>query len=163
MNKNLFLIALALLMSVSAVFAQKRAVSGAPTGYNTAAGLRVDFGDGSSGVGPNIKHFFTPNGAVDASLLFWDGGVSIEAQYQYNASIRNANGLAWYVGVGPSFGFPEGEDSKTLISIVPVIGLEYTIPGAPLNMGLDWRPHFTVSPSTHTTAGRFGLSVRYTF
>ncbi|MGX5687596.1 hypothetical protein [Arcticibacter tournemirensis] len=156
-RKLLSLIVVSLCLSTS-LFAQSRA-SG--TSYRTAAGLRVDVGDGSTGVGFNVKHFFTTTGALDASLLFFEGDVvGLEAEYEYNANIPNAPGLKWYAGLGPQLLF--GNDD-TAIAIRPVVGLEYKIPNVPLNFGFDWRPMFVVSPDTDTNAGRFGLSFRYAF
>lgn len=131
------------------------------TSYKTAAGLRVDIGEGSTGVGFNVKHFFTPTGAVDASLLFFEGDlVGLEAEYEYNAPIPNAPGLKWYAGLGPQILFG---DNDTGFGIRPVVGMEYKIPNVPLNFGFDWRPLFLLSPNTDTMPARFGLSFRYAF
>ena len=41
--------------------------------YKTGAGVLVDFGDGSTFVGPHVKHFFKANHAGEFSVLFADG------------------------------------------------------------------------------------------
>lgn len=158
MKTKLSAILLLLTCLASFSYAQSRA-SG--SSYRTAAGLRVDLGDGSTGVGFNVKHHFTQTGAVDASLLFFEGDVvGLEAEYEYTAPIQNAPGLKWYAGLGPQILFG---DNDTGIAIRPVAGLEYKIPNVPLNFGFDWRPMFLVSPDTDTQAARFGLSFRYAF
>ncbi len=139
-------------------YGQKRA---ATNGYRTAVGLRLDLGDGGTGVGPNVKHFFNANSAIDGALLFYDGGISLEADYEYNQPIAGAAGLNWYVGVGPELLFPEHGD--TGFAIRPNVGLEFTPPTVPLNFGFDWRPRFLLTPDSDTNAGRFGLSIRYAF
>lgn len=158
MNKKFTLVIIAALVCLSTYsFGQRRA---AGNSYKTAVGLRVDFGEGRSLVGPNIKHFFTANSAIDASVLFVDGLTTLEADYQYNAPIAGAPGLNWYVGVGPEVLFWKGD---TGFAIRPSAGLDFTIPSTPLNLGFDWRPRFLLSPTSDTDAGRFGFALRYAF
>ena len=127
--------------------------------YTTAAGMRVEFGDGGTGFGFNGKHFLTENNAIDASLIFFDGGVvGLGGEFQYNAPINNANGLQYYAGLGPNFLFGKG---STAIQLRPVLGLDYKIDTAPIGFAFDWRPMFTLNNGTDFNAGRFGLSVRY--
>jgi len=129
--------------------------------YKTALGMRIDAGDGSTGVGFNVKHFFTRNGAVDANLIFFDGNVvGLGAEYQYNAPVAGAAGLDWYIGAGPNFLF--GKHS-TAVQIRPTVGLDFKIPTAPIDFAFDWRPMFTLNQGTEFTAARFGISLRYAF
>lgn len=129
--------------------------------YKTALGMRIDAGDGSTGVGFNVKHFFTRNNAVDANLIFFDGNVvGLGAEYQYNAPIEGAKGLDWYLGVGPNFLFG---NHATAVQVRPVAGLDLKVPGAPLDFAFDWRPMFTINQGGHVTAARFGISLRYAF
>jgi hypothetical protein len=129
--------------------------------YKTALGMRIDAGDGSTGVGFNVKHFFSSNGAVDANLIFFDGNVvGLGAEFQYNDRITGAKGLDWYVGIGPNFLF--GKHS-TAVQLRPTAGLDFKVPGAPLDFAFDWRPMFTLNQGTEFTAARFGISLRYAF
>ena len=158
MKKTLLFILALLTFSTTATFAQEKS-SG--TGYKNAVGLRIDLGQGTTGFGPNFKHQFGNNQAVDASLLFFEGDiVGLGAEYQYNAPVQNAAGLLWYAGIGPQLLF--GNDN-TSVGLRPVAGLEYKIPNVPLNFGFDWRPLFVLTPDTDVTAGRFGLSLRAAF
>lgn len=130
--------------------------------YQTALGLRIEAGDGTTGVGFNAKHFFTRNNAIDANLIFYNGDViGLGAEYQYNAPIAGVQGLDWYLGVGPNFLFGDG---NTYIQIRPVAGLDYKIPAAPIDFAFDWRPAFTLnSDFDSVNAARFGISIRYAF
>ncbi|MBE7177831.1 MAG: hypothetical protein INR69_15600 [Mucilaginibacter polytrichastri] len=133
--------------------------------YENAVGLRVEFGTGSAGVGPNFKHFFSEHDAIDASLLFYEGAIAIGGEYQYHLPVTGADGLAGYFGLGPQIGFATGKYSSddVAIAISPVAGLDYKIPGAPIAVAFDWRPRFLVTPDTEFTAARFGLTARFTF
>ncbi|ETZ21244.1 hypothetical protein N824_29290 [Pedobacter sp. V48] len=129
--------------------------------YKTALGMRIDAGDGSTGVGFNVKHFFSRNGAVDANLIFFDGNVvGLGAEFQYQAPIAGARGLDWYLGVGPNFLFGK---HATAVQLRPTAGLDFKIPNAPIDFAFDWRPMFTLNQGTEFTAARFGISLRYAF
>ncbi len=69
--------------------------------YKTGAGILVDAGDGTTFVGPHVKHFFSTHNALEGSVLFGGGATAVQALYQYNKAIPGAKGLAWYVGMGP--------------------------------------------------------------
>jgi hypothetical protein len=130
--------------------------------YKTALGLRIDAGDGSTGVGFNAKHFFTRNSAIDGNLIFFDGDViGLGAEYQYNAPVTGVKGLDWYLGVGPNFLIG---DHSTAVQIRPVAGLDLKVPGAPIDFAFDWRPMFTLNNDYDSVnAARFGISIRYAF
>lgn len=155
MKKLLFtLLSCAGLLALTSTMAQAQ-------NYKTALGLRIDAGDGTTGVGFNVKHFFTRNNAVDANLIFFDGDViGLGAEYQYNAPVTGAKGLDWYVGVGPNFLFG---DHATAVQIRPVAGLDLKIPNAPIDFAFDWRPMFTLTQGADVNAARFGISIRYAF
>lgn len=154
MKKLLFtLIGCAALLTFSSNMAQAQ-------NYKTGLGMRIDAGNGT-GVGFNVKHFFTRNNAIDASVVFFEGDVvGVGAEYQYNAPIQGASGLDWYVGVGPNFLFAKG---YTAVQIRPVAGLDFKIPSAPIGFAFDWRPMFTINHGGDVDAGQFGISVRYAF
>ncbi len=130
--------------------------------YKTGAGLAVDFGDGATLAGPHIKHFFNANGAVNAELLFGNSVTYIQGMYQHHGQIKDAGGLKWYAGVGPSIALYKGGSSFYLM---PMAGLDLKIPSAPLSASFDWRPRLYLGDSagSNFTAGRFGLGFRYTF
>jgi hypothetical protein len=115
--------------------------------YRTAGGLMIDIGDGTTLVGPTVKHFFTGENAIAGSLLFGNNFTVLSAEYSYNKPIQGAEGLNWNIGVGPQL----------------ALGLEFKIPSAPLALGFDWRPLWHVDHGSNFTAGRFGLTFKYVF
>lgn len=128
--------------------------------YKTSLGLSVDFGDGSTMVGPAVKHFFDKNNAGQAEVVFGDHFTKLQLMYTYNQGISGARGLDWYVGVGPALGFAKGGDTQ--FAIVPMAGLEYKINGAPIAFSFDWRPNFWLSNGGDSNVGRFGFGLKFT-
>lgn len=129
--------------------------------YKTAAGLAIDFGDGSTLVGPHIKHFFNANGAVEGDLLFANGATFIQALYLYHGDIKGAKGLRWDIGVGPGVAIGK-HDTNFLVR--PNAGLDYKISGAPLGVSLDWKPAWTFFDGGNDfNAARFQIGFRYIF
>lgn len=157
MKRLLLAIVFGVVLAASSSEAQAQ-VNG--SSYKTAGGLRIDVGDGASGFGLNVKHFLTSTGAIDANLIFFDGGaVGLGGEYQYNGNVNGASGLKYYAGIGPNFIFG---NNNTEVQIRPVLGLDYKIMNAPLNFAFDWRPSLTVTDGP-SEAGRFGISVRFAF
>lgn len=159
MKKNLLvgLVVLFILGSSAKVSAQKSANG---RDYNTAIGLGLDFGDGSTLVGPSIKHFFTEHNVGQAEIMFGNHLAVLQAFYQYHKEFESAEGLKWYAGVGPSIVLYSGGSD---FAIVPMAGLDYKITDAPLSVSFDWRPRFTLTHNSGFTAARFGLGFRYAF
>lgn len=129
--------------------------------YNTGVGVLFESGDHTSYVGPHVKHFFSGNNAGEFAVLFADHRTKIQALYQYNREFAGANNLMWYLGVGPAVSF--GND-VTAFHIVPVAGLDFKIPGAPLDLSVDWRPSMDFyDGGSDFAGGRFGAGLRFTF
>lgn len=128
--------------------------------YRTGAGLFIDFGDGRTFVGPHIKHFFSPNNAGQAMILFGGNTTIIGAEYSYNQGIAGARGLSWYVGIGPQAGI---RDENSYFLIRPLTGLEFKIPTAPLAASFDWRPAWRLNDNSDFNPGRFGIAFKFTF
>jgi len=150
---------IALFCSTMALFSGK---TYAQEQYKTAAGLLIDMGDGVTLVGPHIKNFFTANHGGEGAVLFGNDLTVLQAQYQYHQQVTNANGLQWYLGVGPSFIF--GDNSDTEVSLVSSLGLDYKITNAPLSLSFDWRPRMMFyDGDSDFLPGRFGLGFRFVF
>ena len=132
--------------------------------YKNALGLVVDLGDGETLFGPQFKHSFDGRNAGNVQVMFGDGITTLGADYTYNESINGANGLNWFVGVGPQLSFVDGGrfDDKTYFAIRPQVGLEYKIPSAPLAFHFDWKPWWNLSNDSNFEAGRFSLGFKYT-
>lgn len=147
------------IMSCFALFAISTTVKA--QSYKTAAGLAIDFGDGSTLVGPHIKHFFNANGAAEVDVLFGSGVTVIQALYLYHGNIKGAQGLRWDLGVGPGVAIG---DNNTNFLVRPNAGLDYKISGAPLNVSFDWRPKWQFFDGGNDfSAGRFQIGFRYVF
>lgn len=146
---------------VLAGFLLTATVSNAQSTYKTGVGLGIDFGNGSTLVGPSVKHFFTPNNVGQFDVLFGNNYTVIEGFYQYHKDIANAAGLQWYAGAGIGVGLFDG-GSDFLVR--PLVGLDYKITNVPLSFSFDWRPTlFIGNGDSDFEAGRFGLGFRYTF
>lgn len=128
--------------------------------YENGLGLFIEAGNGSTLVGPHLKHYFNSIDAGQVNLLFGGGWTVIGAEYTYNKPIAGAAGLKWNIGVGPQLGF--GHD-MTNVSIRPIGGLEYKVDGAPIAINFDWRPDWRLTHGSDFEAGRFGIAFKYTF
>jgi hypothetical protein len=156
--------ALALCTAINPAVAQRRTTSGGGSSYTTALGLGIDFGDGSTLVGPSIKHFFTTNNVGKAEVLFGDHTTMLSLYYQYHGPIQNAAGLKWTLGLGGSASFYHFRGyNVTDFAFRPTAGLDYKIPNVPLQFEFDWRPAITVTHGSDFNAARFGFGFRYTF
>lgn len=148
--------------------------------YKNSIGLGIDFGTGPTLVGPSFKHFFNGNSAIQAEALFGNHTTRIQAFYQYHQRISGAKGLNWYIGGGPGldfndenyYGYYKYNDkyydkyyghSYTQFLLMPQVGLDFKIPGAPIALDFDWRPTAFVGDNSHFEAGRFGFGFRFTF
>ena len=139
--------------------------------YRTSLGLGIDLGDGPTLVGPQVKHFFDGANAGNAQVLFGDNVTVLGVDYSYNQAISGANGLNWYVGVGPQlafidrgrwwFGNGDWDDNETFFALRPAVGLEYTIPSAPLAFHFDWKPWWNLSNNSHFEPARFTLGFKF--
>ncbi|WP_134091191.1 hypothetical protein [Olivibacter sp. XZL3] len=130
--------------------------------YRTALGLGIDLGDGRTLVGPQLKHFFSANDAGNVQVLFADNHVVLGADYSYNAPVRGAAGLNWYIGVGPQLSFIDfGPVNETYFAIRPALGLEYKVPSAPLAFHFDWKPWWNLSNRSNFEPSRFSLGFKY--
>lgn len=129
--------------------------------YKTAAGLAIDFGDGATWVGPHIKHFLNAKGAIEGDVLFGNSTTVLQALYLHHGAIQGARGLKWNVGVGPGVALYDG--GSTFL-VRPNVGLDYKINGAPLGLGLDWRPAWGFFDGGNDfNAARFQIGFRYIF
>jgi len=141
--------------------------------YQNGLGLFIDAGNGGTFVGPHFKHYFNANDAGQINLLFGQNTTILGFEYSYNKPISGARGLKWNIGVGPQVEFHSDKyryhgyeytgKSTTDVSIRPMLGLEYKIPGAPIAMGFDWRPWWRLTHGNNFEAGRFGIAFKYTF
>lgn len=130
----------------------------AQSDYRTAAGVKFYPG------GITLKHFISDKNAVEGLAYFNWGGVRITGLYELHFNIEGVEGLQWYVGPGAHIGFYGSKHyDGTAIGVDGVIGLDYKINNAPLNLSLDWQPSFEFGSGRGFYGGWGGLAIRYVF
>ncbi|SDM28678.1 hypothetical protein SAMN05421813_1098 [Daejeonella rubra] len=127
--------------------------------YKTSLGLGIDFGTGSTMVGPSAKYFFTKNSAIQGDVLFGGNSTLIQAFYQHHFPVIGAPTLNFIVGGGAGI---ELYNYGSTVLLKPTAGLEYKIKEAPLAFNFDWRPTMFLLDGAIEPA-RFGIGIKYTF
>lgn len=142
-------------LSAPALFAQ----------YKNALGGRFGLENGLT-----FKTFIKQDRALDFILNFRRGNdyshFRFTGLYEIHNPINNAPGLRWYYGFGGSVGsfrYKSTDTSDVLLGLDGVLGLDYKFKDAPINLALDWKPTFYVSPGTDFYGDGVGLSFRFTF
>jgi hypothetical protein len=116
-------------------------------GTNGAGGAAID---GIFGAGEFSR--------IHADLGFYKGGVGIDALWDFIHKPIGGESFNWYLGAGLSTYI--GDDFQ--IGASGEIGIDYYFNGAPIAIGLDWRPTLWIT-DTRFGADSFGLNVRYVF
>lgn len=167
--KKIIIPVLFVLASSNFVLAQKSSytVSGLNEGstYQTAVGVKVYPGS------ITVKHFINDNVAVEGLGYFWQYGFRVTGLYEIHGNIPGAEGLKWYVGPGAHVGFYNNtwtkdypdRNSGVAIGVDGVLGLDYKIKGAPINVSFDWQPSFNLIGYSYFEGGWGGIGIRYTF
>lgn len=154
--KSLPLILAFILLSSVTVFSQSMGRS-----YKTALGVK--FWDGA---GISLKTFVTPQNALEVIGYFWKQGTRVTGLYEIHGNIDGAPGLRWYIGPGAHLGFYDKKyyaDNRVVIGVDGVLGLDYKINKAPINLSLDWQPSFEFADGRGFSGSWGGFGVRYTF
>lgn len=155
MKKIVFVLTVCM-CSVIAVKAQKINTG---SSYETAVGVKVFDGGGIS-----LKHFFKGNQAGEGILYFWDKGMKLTGLYELHGPLNDVEGFKWYIGAGGHFGFfNDAYGGGAFVGVDGVLGLDYKIKGAPLNLSIDWNPNVDLGRYNGFNAGSGGLGIRYTF
>jgi len=139
--------------------------------YNTGVGLRLGWESGIT-----IKHFLSSDAAIEGIIgtSYW-GGVYLCGLYELHVNPTEVDGLNLYYGGGAhlrswsgggwGFGNPRwrGYSGSYLgIGLDAIVGLEYKIPEAPLNVSIDFKPALDII-QTFWFHGGGAISIRYTF
>jgi len=155
--------ALLLCMMITVFYANAQMNDGPD--YKTSIGVKVYPGAVS------VKHFFKPNTAIEGLGYISSDGFRLTGLYEQHFDFANVEGLKWYVGGGAHVGiwsdnwktkYPTRQAGMA-IGIDGVIGLDYKISGAPLNLSFDWQPSFNLIGYNYFEGGWGGLGIRYTF
>ncbi len=156
-----------LILATIVLFSFAKAHSQANTGsdYKTAIGVKVYPGAVS------VKHFLNNNAAVEGLGYVTTDGFRLTGLYELHYDLGNVEGLKWYVGGGGHLGiwsdawknkYPTRPGGLS-IGVDGILGLDYKIKGAPLNLSFDWQPSFNIIGYNYFEGGWGGLGVRYTF
>ena len=137
-----------------------------PTGssYTTAVGVKIYPGSISA------KHFYQTNRAVEGLLYLWNYGMRVTGLYEIHGDFTTVDGLKWYIGPGAHIGFWNNNwreaypsrQSGVAMGVDGVLGLDYKIKGAPINVSLDWQPSFNIIGYSYFEGAWGGLGIRYT-
>lgn len=145
-------------------FVQAQAQQNMGSDYKTALGVKVYPGAIS------VKHFIGKD-AVEGLGYISSDGFRLTGLYEIHNQLGNVEGLKWYIGGGGHVGvwsdswknrYPTRENGLA-IGVDGVLGLDYKIKGAPLNLSFDWQPSFNIIGYNYFEGGWGGLAVRYTF
>lgn len=136
-------------------------------GHSYTTALGVKFYPGAI----TIKHFIQDDRALEGIVSFWNHGFRVTGLYEIHGDINNAPGLQWYVGPGAHIGAYNGgwyrndryyKDGSLSLGIDGVLGLDYKINQAPINLSLDIQPVFELLSHPYLDLWG-GLAIRYTF
>jgi len=158
MKKTIVLLIEVFLITVTSVNAQSSSANS--TTYTTALGLKF------YPTGVTLKHFLTGNHALEGIGYFYNYGTRITGLYEIYGDINNAPGLRWYIGPGAHVGFYNTKyGGGSSAGVDGVLGLDYKVTNAPLNLSLDWQPscEFGDNFNNGFSGGWGGFGVRYTF
>lgn len=159
-----------LLLTIGCIAFSNQEVKAQATGtdYKNAIGGRFGVANGVT-----FKHFMNRRDALDFILNFRSkrndySSFRLTGLYEIHNPIQNAAGLQWYYGVGGSIGSytykgNNNRDSDVYLSIDGVLGLDYKFDGAPINIALDWKPSFDITPNQGLYFDGVGLSIRFAF
>ncbi len=128
--------------------------------FVNAQELGVRFGGTNGAGGAALDGVFgTGAGRIHADLGFYNGGVGIDALWDFVYKPLGAEAFNWYLGAGPTTYI--GDDFW--LGLCGEIGLEYKFKSVPISIGADWRPTLWIVEETNFGADSFGLNVRFRF
>jgi hypothetical protein len=156
-----------LLACILAIAIHTHAANAQSMGRNYTTALGVKFYPGAV----SIKCFVKDNNAIEGLGSFWEWGGRITGLYEIHGPVKGAPGLKWYAGPGIHVGFwntaykKRYGNSGSYIGIDGVLGLDYKINKAPVNLSLDWQPSWNFGNYFFSgfDGNWGGLAIRYTF
>ncbi len=133
--------------------------------YKQAIGLR-----GGLHSGFTYKNFFKNNTAFEGIVHTRWQGWELVGLLEHHKAIAEVDGLYWFYGYGAHIGFYDAQythwdvdGTYTVVGVDGIIGVEYDIPGAPIAIGLDWKPYINLIGYSHFFGDGGALSLRYIF
>jgi hypothetical protein len=135
------------------------------TGYKKAIGVKMY----PSAI--SYKSFMTGSKAIEVLGYFTLDGLRTTVMIEKYSPFANTDQLSWYIGYGGHLGIWSEEwkknnpthDAGIALGVDGILGLDYKIKNAPLNLSLDWQPSFNFVGASYFESGWAGLGIRYTF
>ena len=122
--------------------------------------LGVRFGyEGVSNVAVDAVFGVSKFSRIHADLAFGSNGVGVDALWDFLYKPLGSESLNWYLGVGPYITI----DDPFWLGAAAEAGIEYRFSGAPIALGVDWRPKFSIIETTDLHFDGFGVNLRYVF
>jgi len=143
--------------------------------YKTGLGIRA----GGYQNAISVKHFYKPTVAVEGLIGtgYFNRGINLTILLEKHVSAFGKKEFQLYYGGGAHIGSYRGdyfyrdyyrkkyryyEDGFISLGIDGILGLEWTIPGIPISLGVDIKPTIELAqPGLSVIDG--GLSIRYVF
>jgi hypothetical protein len=156
------MIVLGFIFIAATSFSQKMALGAS---YKTAVGLKYYPG------AITVKSFIKNNIALEGLASFWNYGTRATGLYEIYGDINGVDGLKWYAGPGAHIGFWNDtwknkyptRDGGVMAGIDGVLGLDYKINNAPIDVSLDWQPSVNFIGYNYFEGGWGGIGIRYAF
>ena len=134
------------------------------TGYKKAIGVKMY----PSAI--SYKTFLTNSKAIEVLGYFTLDGFRTTIMMEKYSAFANTEQLSWYIGYGGHLGIWSEEWKKNnpshkagiAVGVDGILGLDYKIKNAPLNLSIDWQPSFNFVGSSYFESGWAGLGIRYT-
>ena len=132
--------------------------------YHQAIGLKFP-----GGLLVTYKKFIAETNNIEAQFTSWNKGFRVSGLYEFNFyTFAKVDGLSWFVGPGVHIGFWKDAykndfNSKTDLGLDGIIGLDYKVKNAPINLSLDWEPSITLIGNAGFMPAYGGIAVRFTF
>jgi hypothetical protein len=132
--------------------------------YNRAIGLKFP-----GGFSLTYKKFVSDSRNLEAQFTSWHKGFRVTGLYEFNFyTFDKVPELSWFAGPGAHLGFWKSEfkdnyNSQIDLGVDGIIGLDYKIKDAPINVSVDWEPAVTLLGSAGFTPAFGGFAIRYTF
>lgn len=134
------------------------------TGYKKAIGVKMY----PSAI--SYKSFMTNNKAIELLGYFTLDGFRTTVMIEKYSAFANTEPLSWYIGYGGHLGIWSEEWKKNnpthkagiALGVDGIIGIDYKVKNAPLNLSIDWQPSFNFVGSNYFESGWAGLGIRYT-
>lgn len=118
----------------------------------------------------SYKSFMTGSKALEVLGYFTLDGFRTTVMLEKYSPFAATEQLSWYIGYGGHLGIWSETWKKNnpthnagiALGVDGILGLDYKIKNAPLNLSIDWQPSFNFVGASYFESGWAGLGIRYT-